>query len=94
MKEIHVGPSGEIRFIHSDDLTEQFKAAEAAGDGGSVRIQRASHVEPDAFGDWIADLAPVGGPLLTGFKRRDEALAAEEDWLNANGLPVCKEGCR
>lgn len=52
---------------------------------GSLDIKRASHVEPDPSkpGQWYADLAPVGGPYLDGFKTRAEALAAEEKWLNA-----------
>ena len=31
---------------------------------GSIDIRRASHVEPDAAGQWWADLAPVGGSRL------------------------------
>ena len=47
----------------------------------SMRIQRASHVEPIFGGEWGANLSPVGGPLLGPFKRRSEALAAEVAWL-------------
>jgi hypothetical protein len=51
---------------------------------GHLDIKRASHVEPDQQnpGQWYADLSPVGGPLLTGFPSRADALAAEEEWLN------------
>ena len=31
---------------------------------GVISISRASHVEPDAAGQWFVDLAPVGGPSL------------------------------
>ena len=31
---------------------------------GSPAISRASHVEPDQQGRWLADMSPVGGPLL------------------------------
>jgi hypothetical protein len=53
---------------------------------GPARITRASHVEPDAQGRWIADLAPVGGPVLGPFERRSDALEAEVYWLEMNWL--------
>jgi hypothetical protein len=48
---------------------------------GSVRLQRASHVEPDSQGHWTADLGPLGGPRLGPFFPRSQALAAEVAWL-------------
>ena len=53
---------------------------------GSLAIRRASHVEPDAHGQWLADLAPVGGPKLGPFDQRSVALAAEQAWLNEHWL--------
>ena len=53
---------------------------------GKLTITRASHVEPNSVGNWIADLSPVGGPKLGPFERRTEALAAEIDWLRQNWL--------
>jgi hypothetical protein len=53
---------------------------------GAVTIARASHVEPDASGRWVADLAPAGGPILGPFALRSEALAAERAWLEAHRL--------
>ena len=53
---------------------------------GSLTIQRGSHVEPDATGRWLADLAPVSGPVLGPFDRRSDALTAERDWLEQNWL--------
>ena len=53
---------------------------------GQVRIQRGSHVEPDADGKWWADLGPVAGPSLGPFERRSQALLAENEWLNRNWL--------
>ena len=52
---------------------------------GSLDIKRASHVEPNDTkpGEWIADLSPVGGPLLSGFKSRAGALEAEANWLHS-----------
>ena len=53
---------------------------------GQPHIQRASHVEPDGRGQWIADLAPVGGPKLGPFSRRSAALEAERRWLEVHWL--------
>ena len=53
---------------------------------GPVAITRASHVEPDSQGRWLADLSPVGGPVLGPFEKRSEALEAEVAWLEANWL--------
>jgi len=53
---------------------------------GSLTIQRASHVEPDADGVWWAELLPVGGPRLGPFPRRSDALAAEQCWLEHHWL--------
>ena len=57
---------------------------------GRMTITRASHIEPDERGRWLADLAPVGGPALGAFELRSEALEAERAWLEANRL--CPEG--
>ena len=48
---------------------------------GKLSIRRASHVEPNAAGQWWADLSPVGGPKLGPHPCRSEALAAEAEWL-------------
>ena len=53
---------------------------------GALVISRASHVEPDAHGLWVADLSPVGGPSLGPFEQHSQALAAEHEWLAANWL--------
>jgi hypothetical protein len=53
---------------------------------GPARISRASHVEPNKSGLWLADLSPVGGPVLGPFGRRSDALEAEMSWLEANWL--------
>src|SRR5262249_11353910 len=53
---------------------------------GAVTIRRASHVEPWPDGGWWADLAPVHGPRLGPFKRRSQALAAEQAWLEQHWL--------
>ena len=53
---------------------------------GSPSVTRASHVEPDEQGRWIADLSPVNGPNLGPFDRRSDALAAESRWLETHWL--------
>ena len=53
---------------------------------GSPIITRASHVEPDQQGRWLADMSPLSGPLLGPFQLRSEALAAEHDWLETHWL--------
>jgi hypothetical protein len=48
---------------------------------GKLLITRASHVEPDADGNWWADMGPVEGPVLGPCASRSEALQAEREWL-------------
>ncbi len=73
-----IDPRGTARALYSEglDLTVL----------GACSIQRASVVEPDSLGQWWADLALSGGPVLGPFRRRSEALAAEVGWLEANRL--------
>ena len=76
--DLVVNPLGLVRAIYGEAL-------DLAALGRPV-ITRASYVEPDASGRWLADLSPVGGPLLGPFDRRSEALAAEHDWLERHWL--------
>lgn len=71
----------QIRFIYNDDLAGFNKH-------GKIEIKRASHVEPDGNGQWIADMSPVEGPVLGPFNRRDEALQKEVEWLLAHKIPA------
>ncbi len=71
---IHVAPNGELRFIYNDELQPLSGLGEAT-------VQRASHVEPNEHGEWIADLSPVRGPTLGPFPLRQQALQAEIAWL-------------
>jgi hypothetical protein len=77
-------PQGDARAIYGEaiDLAEI----------GTVDMRRASHVEPAEGGGWYADLSPVGGPLLKGFRLRSEALAAEVHWLEVHWLPAGNPG--
>ena len=72
---MQVDPAGRVAFVWDDDL------GPALGQLGSIAIRRASHVEPIVDGQWVADLSPVGGPVLGPFKRRQHALNAERIWL-------------
>ena len=80
--ELVISGVGEVRCIYSDTLS--------LSDLGKLSISRASHVEPDSVGQWIADLAPVGGPQLGPFARRADAITAEVNWLRKNWL-ACQD---
>jgi len=71
--ELIVAADGVARCIYDEvlDLREI----------GTLKITRASHVEPDAAGSWWADIGPVGGPVLGPYGSRTEALRAEKAWL-------------
>ena len=68
-----IEPGGTVRCLYDEaiDLTVL----------GTLTITRASHVEPDPQGRWLADLGPVAGPVLGPFELRSQALAAERAWL-------------
>jgi hypothetical protein len=69
---------GRVRGIYGEEI-----ALDALG---PVAITRASHVEPDSQGRWLADLSPVGGPILGPYQKRSEALTAEVAWLEKNWI--------
>ena len=77
--ELVVDVGGDVRCIYDEalDLREI----------GTLKITRASHVEPDAEGYWWADMGPSGGPVLGPFRSRSEALGAEREWLGTLGVP-------
>ena len=76
--EIVISDRGVARSIYSDDL--DLKSL------GPLNIRRASHVEPNSVGQWLADLTPVSGPVLGPFPMRSQALNAETDWLREHWL--------
>ena len=76
--QLVISPGGAVRCVY--DETIDLVAL------GQPHIQRASHVEPDGRGQWMADLAPVGGPQLGPFSRRSMALEAECRWLEIHWL--------
>ena len=71
--ELVVDAGGDVRCIYDEalDLREL----------GKLQITRASHVEPDRDGYWLADMGPVDGPVFGPFRNRTEALGAEKGWL-------------
>jgi hypothetical protein len=76
--QLIIEPDGTARCIYTEEI--ELTAI------GCTTITRASHVEPDQHGRWLADMSPAGGPLLGPFAKRSEALAAEVEWLEANAL--------
>lgn len=76
-----IDPAGEITTLYQEVL--DLAAL------GAMRIERASHVEPDDQGRWWAHV--IHGPNLGPYARRSEALAAEVEWLIANRLKSASE---
>ena len=78
MTTVRIDPRGVVSALYGEalDLTAL----------GACSIQRASVVEPDHHGQWWADLALSGGPVLGPFRKRSEALAAEVGWLERHRL--------
>ena len=74
MLDLIVGLDGAVSCIY-DELLDLHQI-------GTLSITRASHVEPDAGGDWWADMGPSGGPVLGPYGSRSEALVAERGWLS------------
>lgn len=77
MYDLIIDCEGNLTTIYSDDIVDLLKE-------GNAVITRASTVEPDANGEWVADLAPINGPKLPACALRSEALAAEVRWLSDN----------
>ena len=73
--QIVIKPTGVFIGIYSDSFDYS--------EFGKPQIRRASHVEPDTTGHWFADLSPVDGPTLGPFDKRNEAIDAELEFLNA-----------
>lgn len=76
--QLVIEPTGEVRCIYSERLDVRTL--------GQLDIRRASHVEPTPTGGWHVDLTPVGGPVMSNFGQRSEALAAEHAWLEEHWL--------
>ena len=59
LMDLLILPDGTVRAIYAEDID--------LTNLGPALISRASHVEPDSRGRWLADLGPVGGPVLGPF---------------------------
>ncbi len=77
--ELVINSSGDIRCVYGEEVN--------LSELGRLSIQRGSHVEPTADGQWTADMSPVQGPQLGPFDCRTQALEAEVAWLNQYWLP-------
>jgi hypothetical protein len=77
--ELVIRPGGAVTAIY-DELLDLSCL-------GPASITRASHVEPDAAGQWSAQI--LNGPTLGPFGKRSDAIAAEVAWLTEHrlGLP-------
>ena len=73
-----IRPDGTVLAIYREEIDLAML--------GRLAITRASHVEPTPEGRWLADLGPVGGPVLGLFDRRSDALDVEHDWLERHWL--------
>jgi hypothetical protein len=76
--QLRVDPCGRLHCVYAEIIDLACL--------GDLTIRRASHVEPDAQGQWWVDLAPVHGPRLGSFPLRSQALDAEQDWLDQHWL--------
>lgn len=78
--KILVEKNGTTKQIYNDDFIIEALQIET--------IRRASVVEPVELSPdrWTADMSLSTGPILGPFKRRDEAIKAEIDWLEENNL--------
>ena len=77
--ELVINSTGDIRCVYGEEVN--------LSELGRLSIQRGSHVEPTADGQWNADMSPVQGPQLGPFDCRTQALEAEVAWLNQYWLP-------
>ncbi len=76
--QLVIRPGGVVRCLYGEELELSVL--------GQPIIARGSHVEPNADGQWTADLSPVQGPVLGPFAHRSQALEAERAWLEQHWL--------
>jgi hypothetical protein len=84
---LSISSDGIVTLIYDDDRADLMAE-------GKTTIARASHVEPQGS-EWIADMAPVGGPVLGPYPLRKMALDAEVEWLTRKLFALdCGDGAQ
>lgn len=78
--DLRICPNGNVTAIYGETI--DLSAL------GQCEISRASYVEPTENGMWLADLTPVGGPVLGPYPWRSLALDAEIAWLQKHLIGV------
>ncbi len=78
--KLMIKPDGTLVCIYVDEIRPLLDHASIAS------TSRASHVEPDSSGMWVADMSPIGGPSSPPFRLREDALAWEKRWIESNVL--------
>lgn len=75
---LHFAPTGRAVMVYDDKARDVMDAL------GTATVRRASNVEPDVHGNWVADLRAVNGPATRPYRNRAFALRAEVEWLHAH----------
>ena len=73
--DLLIAPDGAIRCISAEEID--------LSSFGKLAIQRASHVESTASGDWTVDLSPVGGPVLGEIEDAHNFAGMRAAWSDA-----------
>lgn len=88
--EIIIGPGGSARHLTTRAANRlACNIGPVCGRIRASRVETAADlgIETSSPHQFFAELAPVGGPCLGPFDEREDAVAAEQDWLCQHGLP-------
>ena len=90
-KESHIiiENDGTIRFLYDYNSEKGKLFSDELVSYGTSNIERRSHINPKVTENGVkffVDLSPSNGPELGPFETRQEAIEAEEDWINSNWL--------
>jgi len=84
---IDFSPTGRVTAIYDDELLDVLAGL------GELRRPRASDINEDATGMFVADLSRVGGPILPGTQLKRDAERAEVAWLTRNVVGYVARKC-